>query len=308
MLALATVPLWAHAQDDAGVVSDAASVSDASDALLPPRVLESPPPIYPELHLAHGEHPTVVLKITVLADGAVADVSIEHTAGDDFDRAAIEAVQRWRFEPARRGAQAIASRIGVAVHFELPELATVEVGAVTSAEPMTPHRHDEGPADEVEAVAKIKAEARTEARGNNDYRLDRKLLEAAPHADAADLLKGAPGMVVARIEGDAVGHRLMLRGFDADHGQDIELTVDGVPVNQPSHIHGQGYADLGFVIPETVRSLRVVEGVYDPAQGDFAVAGSADFELGVEQRGARASSSYGAFHTFRELALWAPEG
>ncbi|HEY6880751.1 MAG TPA: TonB family protein, partial [Polyangiales bacterium] len=308
MLVLAAVPLLARAQDDAGVAQDAASDSDASDALVPPRVLESPPPIYPEPHLAHGEHPTVVLKITVLADGAVADVSVEHTAGDDFDRAAIEAVRRWRFEPARRGARAIASRIGVAVHFELPELATVEVGAVTAAEPMTPHRHDEGPADEVEAVATIKAEARTEARGNNDYRLDRKLLEAAPHTDAAELLKGAPGMVVARIEGDAVGHRLMLRGFDADHGQDIELTVDGVPVNQPSHIHGQGYADLGFVIPETVRSLRVIEGVYDPAQGDFAVAGSADFELGVEQRGARVSSSYGAFHTYRELALWAPEG
>ena len=62
-------------------------------------------------------------------------------------------------------------------------------------------------------------------------------------------------MVVTRIEGDAVGQRLMLRGFDADHGQDIELSVDGVPVNQPSHIHGQGYADLGFIIPETVRSL-----------------------------------------------------
>src|SRR5690606_4708419 len=93
-----------------------------------------------------------------------------------------------------------------------------------------------------------------------------------------------------------------------DHGQDIELTVDGVPVNQPSHLHGQGYADLGFVIPETVRSLRVVEGVYDPAQGDFAVAGSADFQPGVAQRGIQLSSSYGAFNTLRELALWAPEG
>ena len=102
---------------------------------------------------------------------------------------------------------------------------------------------------------------RTEQRSTSDLRLDRALLEAAPRRDAADLLQSAPGMVVTRIEGDAVGHRLMLRGFDADHGQDIELTVDGVPVNQPSHIHGQGYADLGFLIPETVKSLRVIEGV-----------------------------------------------
>jgi iron complex outermembrane receptor protein len=309
---LLTAP-FVRAQDAGVSVADAASPLDAT-VLQPPRVLESPPPLYPVAHLEHGEHPTVVLKISVLADGSAADITVEHTAGEDFDRAAIEAVRRWRFEPARRGVQPIASRIGVAVHFELPELATVEieavtqVGAITEAEPMTPHRHDEGRADELGAVATVQAETRSEARGNNDYRLDRKLLEAAPHADAAELLKGAPGMVVARIEGDAVGHRLMLRGFDADHGQDIELSVDGVPVNQPSHIHGQGYADLGFLIPETVRSLRVVEGVYDPAQGDFAVAGSADFELGVEQRGARVSTSYGRFDTFRELALWAPEG
>ncbi len=312
LLLTTSVASVVHAQG-AGVDAGALETIDAN-VLQPPRVLESPPPLYPVAHLEHGEHPTVVLKITVLADGSSADLSIEHTAGEDFDRAALEAVQRWRFEPAMRGTQPIASRIAVAVHFELPELATVEVGAVTQvgaiteAEPMTPHRHEEGVVDEVEAVATVKAEARSEARGNNDYRLDRRLLEAAPHADAAELLKGAPGMVVARIEGDAVAHRLMLRGFDADHGQDIELSVDGVPVNQPSHIHGQGYADLGFLIPETVLSLRVVEGVYDPAQGDFAVAGSADFELGVEQRGARVSTSYGRFHTFRELALWAPEG
>lgn len=288
-------------------------------ALLPPRVLESPPPVYPASHLSHGEHPTVVLKVTILADGTIADLTVEHTAGPDFDKAAIEAVRTWKFAPARRGSESIASRIGIAVHFDLPELANIEVASVSHTSSVVPHRHEEGEphadelaprlsADELSATAVVRAEQRTEERGTNDYRLDRALLEAAPHADAAELLKGAPGMVVARIEGDAVGHRLMLRGFDADHGQDIELTVDGVPVNQPSHLHGQGYADLGFVIPETVRSLRVVEGVYDPAQGDFAVAGSADFELGVDTRGTLLSTSYGAFDTFRELALWAPVG
>ncbi|MDB4973372.1 MAG: Outer rane receptor protein [Myxococcaceae bacterium] len=329
--------LWssfARADVDAGSAPEDASVQagapdtglEAPVQLLPPRVLSSRPPEYPASHLGHGEHPTVVLKVTILADASIADIGIEHTAGPDFDEAAIAAIKQWRFEPARRGELPIASRIGIAVHFELPELATLDVAAVTSAEDIVPHRHEEGephageprtagspgaPLNEQDAVgatALVRAEPRSEERGINDYRLDRALLEAAPHADAADLLKGAPGLVVTRIEGDAVGHRLMLRGFDADHGQDIELTVDGVPMNQPSHIHGQGYADLGSIIPETVRSLRVVEGVYDPSQGDFAVAGSADFELGVEKRGTLLSSSYGAFDTFRELALWAPEG
>ena len=326
------------AAQDAGVTSDdaatqtvssdaaqptAADAAAAAPVLTPPRVLHSVAPVYPSAHLKHGEHPTVVLKVTVLPDSSVADVTVEHSAGPDFDAAASEAVKSWSFEPARRGQEAIASRVGVAVHFELPELGVVDVVSVTDVGSMVPHPHDEAAPDhgapgeareqsieepKFSARAEVDPELRDQQRGNSDFHADAALLRAAPHADGADLLKTAPGLVVARIEGDAVGHRLMLRGFDADHGQDIELKVDGVPVNQPSHIHGQGYADLGFVIPETVHGLRVTEGVYDPAQGDFAVAGSAELELGVEQRGVQLSSSYGAFDTFRELALWAPEG
>jgi hypothetical protein len=100
----------------------------------------------------------------------------------------------------------------------------------------------------------------------------------------------------------------MLRGFDAEHGQDIEFRVGGLPINQPSHLHGQGYADLGFLIAETVHELHVSEGVYDPRQGDFAVAGSIDIDLGVDrdQRGITLRSGYGSFDTFRQLVLWAP--
>jgi iron complex outermembrane receptor protein len=287
----------------------------APPLLVPPKVLDSAPPIYPQAHLAHGEHPTVVLKVTVLATGEPADVAVEHSAGPDFDEAAVQAVRKWRFDPARRGESPIASRVGVAVHFELPELSVVDVVAVPSAEEAVPHPHDEPhpdmtgtPGASFGARAVVDAELRSEGRGSSDFRLDSKVLHAAPRADAADLLKTAPGMVAARIEGDAVAHRLMLRGFDADHGQDIALSIDGLPINQVSHIHGQGYADLGFLIPEVVRGLRVIEGVTDPAQGDFSVAGSADFELGVEKRGLRLDSSYGRFNSFRELLLYAPEG
>jgi iron complex outermembrane receptor protein len=283
--------------------------------LIAPRVLHSVAPTYPPSHQTHGEHPTVVLKVTILADGSIADATVEHSAGEDFDQAAIAAVKQWKFEPARRGAEPIASRVGVAVHFELPELGVVDVVSVHEASPMVPHPHAEPPPEHrvlgddgtFGARAEVEAELHSEQRSASDYRIDAAALHAAPRTDGADLLRSAPGMVVARIEGDAVGHRLMLRGFDADHGQDIELKADGVPINQPSHIHGQGYADLGFIIPETVRSLRVIEGVYDPEQGDFAVAGSAEFELGVEQRGITLATSYGAFDTFRELALWAPK-
>ncbi len=306
---------------DAGAPAPTEPAGSAGDiATVPPQVLTSVPPVFPPSKLASGEHPTVVLKITVFADGTLGDIVIEHSAGPEFDDAATRALKLWTFVPARRAETAIASRVGVAVHFELPELGVHEVTAVTSSQEPVPHAHVDPPVGpraaappagvepRLGAKAQVRGVTRSEQRGVNDVRIAGELLRAAPSQDGGDLLKRAPGMVVARIEGDAVAQRLMLRGFDADHGQDIELNVDGVPVNQPSHIHGQGYADLGFIIPETVRSLRVTEGVYDPRQGDFAVAGTVDFELGVEKRGIQLSSGYGSFHTFRELALFAPKG
>ena len=144
-------------------------------------------------------------------------------------------------------------------------------------------------------------------RAASDVTLDSELLEASPHAKGGDLLAAAPGVYVGHVEGDAVANNVFLRGFNAEHGQDIEFRVGGIPVNAASHVHGQGYADLNFVIPEVVRHLRVLEGVYDPRQGDFAVAGSAYYELGVLPRGYRAKATTGSFGTRRVVGIWAPQ-
>ncbi|MBK7827656.1 TonB-dependent receptor [Nannocystis sp.] len=145
-------------------------------------------------------------------------------------------------------------------------------------------------------------------RAASDFVLGPEVLNAAPKQSSGDMLTRAPGVYVSRPEGDAVAHEIYLRGFNAAHGQDIEFTVGGAPINQISHLHGQGYADLNFILPEVVRSIRVTEGVYDPHQGDFAVAGSIDFDLGVAQRGFLLRSTGGSFGTFRQLAMWAPRG
>ncbi len=161
-----------------------------------------------------------------------------------------------------------------------------------------------------EAVIDVSARGRRPPppRAASDFVLDRDVLNAAPKQSSGDMLLRAPGVYVSRPEGDAVAHEIYLRGFNAAHGQDIEFTVGGVPINQLSHLHGQGYADLNFILPEVVRSIRVTEGVYDPHQGDFAVAGSVDFDLGVQRRGFQLRSTGGSFGTFRQLALWAPRG
>ena len=122
VIALAAMVLWARgpirAQDaDAG--ADAGADADA-ETLHPPHLLDAPPPAYPMGRESEGLHPTVVLRITVTAQGEVTDIVVEHSAGADFDAEAVRAVMRWTFDPATRGDTPVASRVRVAVHFEPP--------------------------------------------------------------------------------------------------------------------------------------------------------------------------------------------
>ncbi|MEE2644755.1 MAG: TonB-dependent receptor, partial [Myxococcota bacterium] len=151
---------------------------------------------------------------------------------------------------------------------------------------------------------------RTEERSASDFRIQREIITAAPRQEGAEVLRAAPGVYIGRGEGPAVAHNYMLRGFDAEHGQDIEFRVGGLPINLPSHIHGQGYSDLGFLIGDTIQELQVSEGLYDPRQGDFAVAGSIQLRLGVQEaeRGVKLRAGYGTWNTYKQLMLWAPRG
>ena len=265
---------------------------------------------YPPKALTARREGRVELFVTVLADGSVGEVSVAASGGQEFDNAAVAAVRQWRFEPARRGPEAVDSRIKVPFQFSLPQ-----------AEPASAPSHSfEGsvrlsrasPVDEarLDVTVRGEREARTEDRSASDFRIDRDVLIAAPRQEGAEVLRSAPGVYIGRAEGPAVAHNYMLRGFDADHGQDIEFRVGGLPINMPSHIHGQGYSDLGFLIADTVREVRVTEGVYDPRQGDFAVAGSIDLALGAEEdeRRVRLKSGYGSWNTLRQLVLWRPRG
>jgi hypothetical protein len=85
------------------------------------------------------------------------------------------------------------------------------------------------------------------------------------------------------------------------------MRLGSIPINVPTHILGQGYADANFVIPEVVRSIRVLEGPYDPRQGDAAIVGSAYFDLGAPERGYQLKSSFGAFRQARVVGVAAPE-
>lgn len=98
-----------------------------------------------------------------------------------------------------------------------------------------------------------------------------------PINSAQDLMRNVPGLVTAQHAGGGKAEQIFLRGFDVDHGTDVSASVDGIPVNMPSHGHGQGYLDLHFLIPETVKNTEIAKGTYDAANGDFTTAGAVKF-------------------------------
>ena len=101
-------------------------------------------------------------------------------------------------------------------------------------------------------------------------------LEARPMMRAGEVLETVPGVVISQHSGEGKANQYYLRGFNLDHGTDFATTVAGMPVNMPTHAHGQGYSDLNFLIPELVSGVQYSKGPYFADQGDFATAGSAN--------------------------------
>ena len=139
-------------------------------------------------------------------------------------------------------------------------------------------------------------------RSASEVTVTQDVVQAAPRSGATDLLRLVPGLVASQHSGEGKAQQLFLRGFDAVHGQDVELLVAGLPVNEVSHVHALGYADLNWLIPAAVREVRVTEGSYRAFQGDFAVAGTVQYELGLEEPGLTLSASYGSYNRFRLFA------
>ncbi|MGA0569821.1 TonB-dependent receptor [Variovorax sp. VNK109] len=107
---------------------------------------------------------------------------------------------------------------------------------------------------------------------------ERESYQSRPKLRPGDIVEAVPGVVATQHSGDGKGNQYFLRGFNLDHGTDFAITVDGMPVNMPSHGHGQGFADLNFLIPELVSGVRYRKGPYALDNGDFSLAGSASMD------------------------------
>src|SRR5207302_3459070 len=167
-----------------------------------------------------------------------------------------------------------------------------------------------GRADGGEEVIEVTAATRRHVptRGAADFQIETAQLAEVPRGNASEFLKLAPGVLLTNEGGEGHAEQVFLRGFDAREGQDVEFSVDGVPINESGNFHGNGYSDTHFIIPELVQSLRVLEGPFDPRQGNYAVAGSAEYHLGLTERGLLAKVSDGSYGTRRALLAYGPPG
>lgn len=130
--------------------------------------------------------------------------------------------------------------------------------------------------------------------------------ELRPQGRPADVLRYVPSLILGQHQGGGKSEQYILRGFDADHGTDVALFLDGMPINLRSHAHGQGYADQHFVIPETLKQVDAFKGPYFVEFGDFATAGAFNFVTLDTVPENVLEAAGGSWNTQRFLALLSP--
>jgi hypothetical protein len=136
----------------------------------------------------------------------------------------------------------------------------------------------------------------------SEQRISGETLNTRPVTRPGEILEAVPGLIVTQHSGEGKANQYFLRGFNLDHGTDISINLDGMPVNMRSHAHGQGYSDLNFMIPELVDNLLVRKGPYWAEEGDFSSAGAVHISYadGLEKN--LVSATGGSFGYWRGLA------
>jgi len=135
----------------------------------------------------------------------------------------------------------------------------------------------------------------------------REEIERRPLSRTGEVLETVPGMIVTQHAGDGKANQYFLRGYNLDHGTDFATWVAGMPVNMPTHAHGQGYTDLNFLIPELVTRVQYNKGPYFAEDGDFASVGSARISYAEKLPSSIASLTGGQNGYKRALLAGSPE-
>ena len=293
--------------------------SGAADAVTPPSLKTRADAEYPADALRDRLEGTVGIELTIDESGSVVDARVVTPAGHGFDEAALAAAKKFTFEPAKKSGAAIRSTVQFAYEFHLPPPAAAVVTpptpplnppnqtgiapVVNPPPPATPVQNGTDQSTLVLAQRPISAAS--------SFSVQARDFELRPVGSVQDILRVVPGLVMVQHSGGGKANQYFLRGFDADHGTDVALSVDGIPINMVSHAHGQGFADTNFIIPETVERVEITKGPYFADQGDFDTAGSANlvtrenFEHSSMGFGFGGSPGYGG-PSYRGLLIASP--
>src|SRR5205823_14106003 len=126
----------------------------------------------------------------------------------------------------------------------------------TSPAPAAPAPENAAPGQRIEEV-NVRGYQRKVERGGSDFVIDIGQLAVVPRKNAENLLELAPGIFIANEGGEGHAEQVFLRGFNAEQGQAIEFSLNGVPINEVDNPDSHGYADTHFIIPELIKDLQV---------------------------------------------------
>lgn len=260
-----------------------------TEALTPPSLRSREEARYPEGALRERIEGKVGLELVVDEEGHVTEARVSSPAGHGFDEAALDAARRFVFEPARQGTKAIRSTVQFTYEFHLPPEAPADATPPTPPAPPVPapEVQQAGPDQSTLVLAQRPISAAS------SFSVRDREFQLRPISTVADILRVTPGILVVQHAGGGKANQYFLRGFDADHGTDIALSIDGIPINMVSHAHGQGYADSNFIIPELVERVEVTKGPYFAEQGDFSTAGSVNLVTRSEFQHSSLGFGYG---------------
>jgi TonB family protein len=278
-----------------------------AEVLCPPLLKTRADAVYPPAALAGRQEGTVGLELHLDDEGHVLDAKVASPAGQGFDEAALAAARQFQFEPARRNGMPIPARVDFSYEFRLPSPPAPLAPPPPPSPPPSDHVAEESsPAESTLVLASRPISAASSfAAQERDFNL-------RPIASVQDILRVTPGLLTVQHSGGGKANQYFLRGFDADHGTDLALSIDGMPINLVTHAHGQGYADTNFIIPEVVERVEITKGPYFASQGDFATAGAVnmvsrdDFEHSSAGAGFVDSPGHGEAG-YRALAIASPK-
>jgi len=303
LTALLLTPCGVRAANDV----DGGLASPAQAELLSPPVLRNrSKAVYPPEALTRRQEGTVGLQLQLDAEGRVLDAKVTSPAGQGFDEAALEAVRQFQFEPAKRDGVAIAATVNFSYEFHLSS-APAPVAPAAPLAALPDQVVQESSPDRTTVVT-----APRPISAASSFAVQERAFNLRPIASVQDILRVTPGLLMVQHSGGGKANQYFLRGFDVDHGTDLALSIDGMPINLVAHAHGQGYADTNFIIPETVERVEISKGPYFAGQGDFATAGAVnmvsrdDFEHSSAGAGFVDSPGHGEAG-YRALAIASPK-